>query len=164
MEQLGELRGGWKQWHLLADRPRANVIEARATSVVDVGGNYESFAYMYNAGNSMFSTPTFYTTNNSSDGPLIRFTPGDIGMECFKNVTDEGKWCTLEHGTHDFLQLIPESGNPDQGTFNFGPKSNANPNLYPYAEGIDVKGQKLYFISKTTQKLFILDLASDTFE
>lgn len=168
----------------------ANLIPARATNVVDTGGNYESFAYMYSATNAQFSTPTFYTTNDSSN-PLVRFTPNEVGMACFNNVTDEGKWyvccfdkriylsrteynetdvslsnnrCTLEHGTHDFLQLIPESGNPDQGTFIFGPKANANPSQYPYAEGIDVKGEKLYFVSKTTKKLFILDLALGKFE
>jgi len=121
------------------------------TQVVDTGGNYESFAYWIDG----TGFPFFYTTNDSVDGPLVRFTPDAAGMACYNS---ENKWCTLNSGSHDFLQLRSD------GTFSWGAKGSANPNVYPYAEGIDVRGDKLYFVSKTTKKLFILDLVAGTYE
>ncbi|CAB9499161.1 osmC-like protein [Seminavis robusta] len=143
--------------HVYQTDPSGNM-SPRLTSVVDTGGNYESFAYYIDSNGN----PTFYTTNDSNAGPLVRFTPDAAGMACFNAATNAEKWCTLESGSHDFLELIPTTGS--QGTFAWGEKANANPNRYPFAEGIDVVGDMLYFISKTTKFLFILDLINMTYE
>mmetsp|Transcript_33454 Transcript_33454/g.80843 ORF Transcript_33454/g.80843 Transcript_33454/m.80843 type:complete len:199 (-) Transcript_33454:71-667(-) len=84
-------------------------------------------------------------------------------MGCYNSLNDADKWCTLNSGSHHFLRLNPTSDGG--GTIAWeGNKKNANPSQYPYAEGIDIRGDKMYFVSKTTQRLFIVDLKLETYE
>lgn len=134
----------------------AGVIASKITAVVDAGGNYESFAY-----DNRTATPRFFTTNDSSSGPLVRFTPDANGMACYNKSTPADRWCTLNSGTHDWLRL---ESNGDNGDFTWVTnKTLANANLYPGAEGIDVVDGILYFVSKTARYLFELDLDAGTF-
>ena len=67
-------------------------------------GYYESFAYDIGT-----EIPTFYVTRDASDGVLTRFTPNATGMECYRKSADLDRWCTLNHGTVDYLLI---SGGP----------------------------------------------------
>lgn len=122
----------------------------RVTQLVPEGGNYESVAYQYNAS---LGGHVYYITEDKSDGPLVQFTPSEN-----LNTPDE----MYSTGTHRFLRL---SGSGNSGSFSWVlNKADANPRLYPDAEGIDIKDGFVYFVSKTTRMLFILNLSTYTFQ
>lgn len=128
-------------------------MDAKQTNVVEFAGNYETFAY-----DTRHRTPTFFTTEDSGRGALVRFKPNSRGMACYNSARDADKWCTLDHGDHDYLKLNP-SGNGSQGTFSWvSNKNNANPSLYPLSEGMEIVDGLLYFTIKKAKFLFILDL------
>lgn len=130
---------------------------SQLTFVVPEGGNYESFAYDVRDS----SSPRFFVTEDSVDGPMVRFTPDATAMACFNSPRDSDKWCTLNSGSHSFLRLNSPGSS---GTFTWVTnKNNANPNLYPNAEGIDVVDGILFFVSKIDRTLFELDLDALTF-
>jgi len=119
------------------------------------GGRFESFAY-----DDRKSIPRFFTTNDSSNGPLVRFTPDSAGLACYNQADPADKWCTLDSGSYDFLRL--DSGS--SGTFSWRTnKEEATPSRYPNAEGIDVVDGILFFVSKRDKTLFELDLDKGTF-
>ena len=133
------------------------LIPSRRTEVVATGGNYESFAY---DDREELTKPRFFTTEDSTSGPLVRFTPNAMGMECYNQPTAEEKWCTLENGDHDYLRIDDGAS----GTFSWvANKTQATPELYPKAEGIDVVDGVLFFVSKLDKTLFELDLDAGTF-
>ena len=121
-------------------------------------GLYESFAY-----DNSTSVPTFYVTRDSEHGALTRFTPNDEGMACYNQVNDYDRWCTLNHGTIDYLLI---SGG-ETGTFYWTTDYSAardNANLYyPNSEGIDSADGKVFFVSKNFKRLVILDLKQQTY-
>ena len=130
---------------------------AEQTNVVAFGGNYESFAF-----DDRYEIPRFFVTEDSSDGALVRYTPGPAGMACYNQTKDEDRWCTLHEagGTYEYLRIT--AGN--SGTFTWtSSKYSANPNRYKNAEGIDVVNGILIFVSKVRRALFELDLDAGTF-
>jgi len=131
------------------------------TSVVIVGGNYESFAY--DARDRM--NPTFYVTEDSSSGSLTRFTPNADAVAQAEQTGDYSALLTTE-GTQEWLVLNPVSGDVS-GTFSWTSNrsiANSNANMYyPYTEGIDIRNGILYFVSKTRKSLYILDLDNLTY-
>lgn len=116
---------------------------------LDDRGFYESFAYD--------EAGRYYVTEDHEYGPLRRFIP-DKRQNIFEH-TDP--WNEL-HGTGSttFLQLHPESDS--SGTFDWTMDKQASKNnafaFYRNAEGIDVVGSKLYFVSKHLKTMFVLDL------
>jgi len=134
----------------------AGNIASRRTEVVAEGGNYESFAY-----DDRRTVPDFFTTEDSSDGPLVHFIPDSAGRACYNQANPAARWCTLESGSYSYLKL---NSNGNGGTFEWVTKKNdANGDDYPNAEGIDVVDGILYFVSKTDKKLFTLDLDQMTY-
>ncbi|KAI2492348.1 Bacterial protein of unknown function (DUF839) [Fragilaria crotonensis] len=125
-----------------------NAFVGRKTNLVPYGGNWESVAYHYN---TVLGRNIYYTTEDSSSGPLVQFIPSDnLG-------TREEMYST---GTHKYLRVDPGSS----GTFSWeSTKAGGNAALYRGAEGIDIKDGILYFVSKTDRYLFILNLADGTF-
>jgi uncharacterized protein len=123
-------------------------------------GHYESFAYDDRAD---AKRPTFYVTSDSNRGPLSRFTPNNRGMECYNEKNDYDRWCTLDHGTVDYLLI---SGGP-RGTFtwttNKGAASDNAERFYPNSEGIDVVDGILFTTSKKLKRLMILNLRKQTY-
>jgi Bacterial protein of unknown function (DUF839) len=121
-------------------------------------GLYESFAY-----DDSTPVPTFYVTQDSEHGALSRFTPNDEGMACYNQVNDYDRWCTLNHGTTDYLLI---SGG-EMGTFYWttdyaAARENARL-YYPNSEGIDSADGKVFFVSKLFKRLVILDLQQQTY-
>jgi secreted PhoX family phosphatase len=121
----------------------------RKTNLVPYGGNFESVAFDFDPS---VNRHVYYITDDSSTGPLIQFTPSaNLG-------TREELYST---GTHRYLRL---STSGSIGTFSWvTTKSQGTPNLYPNAEGIDIKDGVLYFVAKGTKSLFILKLREGTF-
>jgi uncharacterized protein len=121
-------------------------------------GHYESFAFDDNT-----NPPTFYVTRDSKRGSLSRFTPDDVGMACYNQINDYDRWCTLDHGTIDYLLI---SGGPS-GTFTWTTDETAardNAELYyPNSEGIDVADGILFTTNKKLKRLMILNLTAMTY-
>ncbi|KAL7559353.1 hypothetical protein ACA910_009359 [Epithemia clementina (nom. ined.)] len=131
------------------------------TNCVDIGGNYESIAWWRN--NNQYH---FFTTEDSSNGALVKYIPNRSASQ----IDAEGIQSRLTGGgTYYFLEYIgtTNAGPGATGSFRWvtsrstGETSAAN---YPYSEGIDVKGDTLYFVSKVDKELHTLDLIAETFE
>jgi secreted PhoX family phosphatase len=129
------------------------------------GGNYESFAY--DARDRL--NPTFYVTHDSSNGALVRFTPN---ADVVRDAEESGDYSNVltTMGTLEWLMLNPVSGNANalSGTFSWtSNRSEADSNsnsFYRYSEGIDVRNGFVYFTTKKTKSLYILDLDNLTYE
>merc|ERR1712007_21069 len=123
------------------------------TNVVKVGGNYESFAY---DDQDPDVEARFFTTEDSGNGPLVRYTPTVAAFSTGNNYDI----LTSKDGTHEYLVL-----NAD-GTFEWSSSESAGAGsastYFPNAEGIDVINRQLFFVSKVNKELFELDLANMT--
>ena len=113
--------------------------------------NYESFAYDRRKSH-------YFVTEDHAFGPLRRFIPAS------RNHKDP--WQELHrNGQTTYLRLLPSSDR--KGTYQWIKskelaKLNANA-FYPNAEGIDVDGNQLYFVSKKLKTMFVLDLDNGTY-
>lgn len=135
---------------------------ARAPIETDMGssGLYESFAY---DDRDDADRPTFYATRDSHRGSVTRFTPNNQGMECYSQVEDYDRWCTLDYGTRDFLLISGEStGTFEWTTDETAARENAEA-YFPNTEGIDIVDGMLYMTSKKLKRLLILNLRTMTY-
>ena len=129
------------------------------------GGNYESFAY--DARDRL--NPTFYVTNDSSSGALVRFTP-DPSVVAAAESTGDYSAVLRTGGTLEWLILEPVSGSSidTSGTFRWTSsrsEGDTNSNLfYRNSEGIDIRNGFMYFVTKGSKSLYILDLDNFTYE
>jgi len=130
------------------------------------GGDYESFAY---DARDRFN-PTFYVTNDDDKGGLVRFTPDSATVaaaEASKTWNNYKKVLTTEGALH-WLVLSPNEENADVGTFSWtSNRREGDENArrhYRKSEGIDIRNGLLYFVTKDSKKLFILDLDAKTYE
>lgn len=121
-------------------------------------GKWESFAYDIRDQ----SKPRFFATEDKDSGTLRRFTPDDPDWE--------DPWTMLQsNGTVDFLVLEPFDTNArTNGTFFWTNdlregKDNAR-RYFQHSEGIDIRDNQLFVVSKTQKELFILDLDAMTYE
>ena len=125
------------------------------TKLGGVGGNYESVAV--DDRNPL--QPIFFVTEDHKQGALRRYTPPP--------PTEPGApadWDTLhvEGGNTDFLVFLDEkrfTWSCDEAIARYSQEMH-----YPNVEGIDYENGKLYFVSKKTLKLYVLDLVSGTYE
>lgn len=140
------------------------LLQPQLTSVVPAfGGNYESFAY----DDVTNDKPYFYTTNDSSNGPTVRFIPDDEAMACYKKKNPEDRWCTLNSGSHDFLLFHSSDDTNTTGTFSFTTdfaKAQENAlNYYKNAEGIECMEGICYMVTKRDKYLFTMNMEDSTF-
>lgn len=135
----------------------------RLTNLVPVGGNYESVAYENSTG-----LPVFFTTDDSTDGPLTRFIPSDPGPSA---ILADGP-----EGTYSYLVIemtsVSADGATGSGTFTWSAnraegEASAR-QWFPKAEGVDTHSidgvSRVYFVSKAAKRLLILNLAEKTVE
>lgn len=132
------------------------------------GGLYESFAYDVRD----TSRPRFFVTEDKPNGELRRFTPAYPDWDRARDDMLHGE------GTMEYLILEPserDGGGDDDdddalgstGTYRWtsdeeeGERSARD--HFRNAEGIDVSGSTLYFVSKIRKELFALDLDGDTY-
>lgn len=109
-------------------------LNAERTSVVPEGGNYESFAYDDRGGH-----PVFFTTEDTDQGPVVRFVPDSLAMQCYNAAAPEDRWCTLNSGTYSFLNLSRDEC--QSGMFSWDSQNTGQGRSYPFAEGIDCRGR-----------------------
>jgi hypothetical protein len=157
----------WNSWVTCEELEGGSVHQvdptgARAPNETDMGtfGFYESFAYDDRDG---ADRPTFYVTRDSDRGSLTRFTPNDQGMECYNQVEDYDRWCTLNYGTRDYLLISGGSNGTFEWTTDESAARDNAESYYPNTEGIDVVDGMLYTTSKKLKRLMILNLRDMTY-
>jgi hypothetical protein len=129
---------------------------AEKTVLGGSGGRFESFAFDVRNRNA----PRFFVTEDHARGALRRFTPTLV------NWTDP--WNMLHGaGTMEYLVLQPLSLQQGRGTYKWvtslsEARDNAA-NYYPDSEGIDVSGNRLFFVCKKIKQLFTLNLDDFTY-
>lgn len=143
--------------------PLVGISSQQKTVIGGSGGDYESFAY--DARNRW--KPTFYVTNDDSEGGLVRFTPNSKVVAKAERSGDYSKVLTTM-GSLDWLVLQPSSSSTSVGSFSWtSDRSEGDASAYEhyrYAEGIDIRDGKMYFVTKAEKHLFILDLDLLTYE
>eukprot|EP00978_Attheya_sp_CCMP212_P030539 scaffold112662_cov42-Attheya_sp.AAC.1 len=121
-------------------------------------GSFESFTFDIDGQGK----PTFYVTEDSSGGALRRLTPDDNTLQsCYNNEGGKyERWCSLDSGKLEYLVFN------DNGRFEWSSDEQAGRNsarqYYPNSEGIDSTDGKLYFTSKKSKTLIMLDLVERT--
>mmetsp|Transcript_21378 Transcript_21378/g.32302 ORF Transcript_21378/g.32302 Transcript_21378/m.32302 type:complete len:357 (-) Transcript_21378:518-1588(-) len=135
----------------------------RVPIVPGAGGNYESNAY-WGAPDNKYH---FYTTEDAGSGyRLTRFIPNDSIETMLAKPRKLDRLCGAS-GNLSYLRLICNSGcssSTPSGTYSWSTSRNpaSGDQPYPNAEGIDVKGNELYFVTKGQRRLYIVDLLSNT--
>jgi hypothetical protein len=125
------------------------------------GDEYESAAY----DNRDPNNPFFFVTTDSSDGPIIRFTPSPTAVQAAVSSGDYTSLLTDSSTGYkrEYLKL-----NYDARTFEWTTsitEGKANSKAYAtYPEGIDFRDGMLYITTKKYHLLFILDTDNFTFE
>ena len=125
------------------------------TKVVNTGGNYESFAY---DDQDPDVEARFFTTEDSGNGPLVRYTPSVAAFSTGNNYDI----LTSQGGSYHYLVL--DSDNTFEWSSSASAGANSASTYFPNAEGIDVINRQLFFVSKVNKELFELDLANMTWE
>ena len=125
--------------------------KARPITLGNDGGKFESFAHDIRHSH-------YFVTEDRDDGPLRRWIPAP--------TNNTNPWELLHgEGETTFLRLIPQ--NDGSGRYEWiknkrRAKTNAEA-FYPNSEGIDVSGNQLFFVSKETKTLFILNLDNGSY-
>ena len=133
-------------WQVDPDPSSAKHNSPEVTLLGGSGGNYESVA----VDNTNEDKPVFFTTEDNSWGELRRFE------------ADGNDWDSLhEGGQTTYLQFL--DGNKFKWTTSLEDGQNSAANHYPNSEGIAYHNSTLYFVSKVTQRLYILDLNDKTY-
>ena len=124
----------------------------------DGGGAFESFAS---------HGSHYFVTEDAEAGPLRRFTPSTTSGNS-SSVAETDPWSILlSSGVTVYLMLHPSSSTTSGGAYNWTEDKDLAKNnsrrWYQNSEGIDVVGDKLFFVSKTQKEMFTLDLSSDMY-
>ena len=96
--------------------------------------------------------PVFYVTEDRSGGALRRFIANGTGWQALHN----------DDGIIEFLHIVNETSYEWTSNKAIGIASARE--HHPNCEGIQFHEGNLYFLSKTTGKMFILDVANMTYE
>jgi len=136
----------------------------RVPIVPQEGGYYESNAFWESSADNKYH---FYTTEDAYDDyRLTRFIPDDDIDTMLSKPRNLDRLCNAT-GDLSYLQLICTSNcasdNPS-GTYRWtdSRKPKYTDQWYPNAEGIDVKNDDLYFVTKGQERLYKVDLSGDT--
>jgi hypothetical protein len=118
---------------------------------------FESFAYDIR---DMRLPRFFMTRDHDNVGDVRRWTPDSVDWDDPWNIL-------LGSGTLEFLVVEPDPNNADYGTYywttDWSLASENHKNNFPNTEGIDVVGDSLYFVSKKSKSMFVLNLDDQTY-
>ena len=101
-------------------------------------------------------------------GSLVRFTPNPTVVDTAEASGDYSEVLTTMDTLH-WLMLSPSSGSESasSGTFEWtANRSDADANaraFYRSSEGIDIRNGRVYFVTKGSKSLYILDLDAGTY-
>lgn len=126
---------------------------ANMTVLGGTGGNYESMAY----DNRRRLKPRFFVTNDKENGEIRRFTPKRWPIE-----NNDFTSILTTPGNINYLVLNPKKGRFGWSRDEAKGKKSAQRH-FPNCEGIDVRGNLLYFVCKLRRELFILNLDDRTY-
>ncbi|KAL7495642.1 hypothetical protein ACHAWT_005693 [Skeletonema menzelii] len=141
-----EEQDGGQCWQVEPDPNKPNHNAPQVTLLGGNGGNYESVA----VDNTYTDKPVFFTTEDNSSGELRRFE------------ADGNGWDALHVGGQTtYLQFL--DGNRFQWTTSLSAGRNSAARYYPNLEGIAYHNSTLYFVSKVTKRLYILNLTDKTY-
>eukprot|EP00986_Skeletonema_menzelii_P013151 scaffold7491_cov142-Skeletonema_menzelii.AAC.2 len=141
----------WKRgqcWQVAADPSSPDYLSAQKTMIGgSKGGRFESVA----TDDSIDESPVFFVTEDSQFGAMRRFQAYSRG------------WNSLHSdGDLTYLSIIDDS--KFEWTKNLTAARESAYSYYQNSEGISFDNGRLYFTAKSTQKLFVLDLKSLTYE
>lgn len=141
----------WKRgqcWQVSADPTSPNYLKAQKTMIGGRnGGRFESFA----TDDRIEESPVFFVTEDSKYGAMRRFKANSTG------------WHSL-HGDGDLSYLRIIDDEIFEWTKNLTAARESAYTHYQNSEGISFFNGKLYFTAKSTQKLFVLDLESFSYQ
>jgi uncharacterized protein len=124
------------------------------------GGSYEAFAYDLQAGSNNNNTPSFYITEDASDGTLRRYRPPP-------NTAMGWDMLHQSDGIIDYLELLPGTNESSTNTFrwtsNMREGRRSAKAYYGNSEGIAINNGILAFVAKVDKLLFLLDLQKLTY-
>mmetsp|Transcript_32205 Transcript_32205/g.67725 ORF Transcript_32205/g.67725 Transcript_32205/m.67725 type:complete len:654 (+) Transcript_32205:76-2037(+) len=120
---------------------------ALVTKLGGDGGRYESVA----VDDRITNQPVFFTTEDHEEGALRRF------------VANGNDWDALHSdGETTFLNILDD--NTYEWTTDEGDGKQSAADYFPNTEGVQVHEGKVYFMSKVTKTLIVLDLENMTYE
>ena len=122
------------------------------------GGKFESAAFDRR---NMRRLKGFVTTD-SSDGPVLRYTPNPITLESALLSGDFSQVLHTNGGIVEYLVVNNQTQTFEWSLDKVKGEVSAEYN-YPNVEGIDVHEGQMYFTSKKLRELFILDLDEMTY-
>jgi hypothetical protein len=157
--------------------PWGNILPKK-TVLAPIGMAYESAAY----DNRSPAKPTFYVTVDTSDGPLVRFTPNPLKVSAcipdangkYRNVDCSPMLYDKSNTTHTYyhyfrvLTLVVKDAAKGvfEGTYEWTTDltrgKNSAATYHFNGEGIDIKDGKLYYTTKSSKYLFIINLDKDS--
>jgi len=132
--------------------------------VPSAGGNYESNAAWASTSDNKYH---FYTTNDATSAyRLTRFIPDDDIDAMLAKPRKLDRLCGAT-GALSYLKMICTAdcaSSDPSGTYTWSATRSFETGDQPYAnaEGIDVKGDEMYFVTKYQKRLYIVDLAGST--
>lgn len=126
-------------------------------SVLGGKGRYESFAHDCRDR----SKPRFFVTEDHFNGALRRFTPQKVDWENPSSMLYD------KSGDMEYLVIKPSNNNETEGTYVWSTDKSAAElsarKYYRNSEGIDVVDNKLFFVSKRREDIYVLDLDGNTY-
>lgn len=86
-------------------------------------------------------------------------------MACYDRDTKEGRWCTLNSGTVDYMTLTPDAIGSNCGTIGWTKNpAECSGDMYRAAEGLDIlKDQTMIFTAKRDRLMFEINLKDQTY-
>jgi secreted PhoX family phosphatase len=139
---------------------------ARQTLLGGAGNNYESAAY----DNRNPLQPSFYVTTDLPDGPLVKYTPPTAAVAAAVISGDYSNLLYTYGVGQRYEYWVIDSLDEATGNGTFSWTTNINVGrasalkYYKNGEGIDIRDGIIYFTTKASKLLWIIDLDHGTFQ
>ncbi len=128
-------------------------LQPEQTKLGGAGGLYEAIA----CDDRNPSQPIFFVTEDHFSGALRKYTPPPTGTDV------PASWDSLHLDGGETEYLVFLEGNKFKWSSDESLGRTSQRNHYPNVEGINYHDGMLYFVSKKTLKLYVLDLDKNTY-
>lgn len=141
-------------WQVDPDPASKHHLQPKMTKLGGAGGGlYEAVA----CDNRNPSRPTFFVTEDYVSGALRKYTPPPAA------ASGVASWDSLHLDGGEMEYLVFLEGNKFKWSSDESLGRTSQRNHYPNVEGINYHDGMLYFVSKKTMKLYVLDLDKKTY-